>query len=345
MSNDLTTFAADNLTIYFQSQRAGIEADLTAKLVAFIKGTRQKLDCAIYDLRSPDVLAALQSVASNPNIALRIAYDAGKERTGGSMADPKPAGTQQAIENAGLGNVATAVHNHSHLMHNKFLVRDGTTVWTGSANFTVGGLQLQDNNCLIINSADIAHEYTADFEKLLVDDHHADPLAQPPKSGFAVNATTTIAPLFSPASGEGIEDAIVSVLTNARKIRVLAFLISDPGILAALAQLQRSDIAGIYDPNGMKDAMRGTHKDQSLFWFTQDSRFVAAPSHAFDPKREQNFMHNKVMIVDDHYVVTGSYNFSENAELNDENILILDSQEAAAAYSTYFDAMFRRYSA
>ncbi len=345
MSSNLTTFTADNLTIYFQSQRAGIEAGLTSKLVAFIKGTRQKLDCAIYDLRSPDVLAALRSVASNPNIALRIAYDGGKEHAGGAMADPKPAGTQQAIEDAGLSNVAIAVHNHSHLMHNKFLVRDGATVWTGSANFTVGGLQLQDNNCLIINSADIANEYSADFEKLLAHDHHADPLSQPSKRGFTVNATTTIAPLFSPASGEGIEDAIVSILTSARKIRILAFLISDPGILAALSQLQGSDISGIYDPNGMKDAMRGTHKDQSLFWFTQDSRFIAAPSHAFDPKREQNFMHNKVMIVDDHYVVTGSYNFSENAELNDENILIVDSRAVAAAYTAYFDAMFRRYSA
>src|SRR5437660_6074752 len=216
MSGDLTTFTADNLTIYFQSQRTGIEADLTSKLVEFIKGTQQKLDCAIYDLRSPDVLASLQSVANDPNITLRIAYDGGKERADGSGADPKPAGTQQAIEKAGLGNVATAVHNHGHLMHNKFLVRDGTMVWTGSANFTVGGLQLQDNNCLITNSVDIANGYTADFAKLLLDDHHADPLSQSSKGGFAVNATTTIAPLFSPASGEGIEDAIVSILTNAQ---------------------------------------------------------------------------------------------------------------------------------
>ena len=86
MSNDLTTFTANNLTVYFQSQRAGIEADLTAKLVAFINGTQQKLDCAIYDLRDPEVIAALQNVANDPKRSLRIAYDAGKDRTGGPIA-------------------------------------------------------------------------------------------------------------------------------------------------------------------------------------------------------------------------------------------------------------------
>jgi phosphatidylserine/phosphatidylglycerophosphate/cardiolipin synthase-like enzyme len=344
MSNDLTTFTVDNLTVYFQSQRTGIEADLTAKLVAFIKGTQQKLDCAIYDLRDPDVITALQSVANDPNRSLRIAYDAGRDRTGGPIADPKPSGTRQAIEDAGLGNVATAVHNSSHLMHNKFLVRDGAYVWTGSANFTVGGLKLQDNNCLIIISTDIANRYTDDFEKLLQDDHHSRTLNQSQTSGYAVNVTTTATPLFSPASGEGIEDAIVSILSKAQRVRVLAFLISDPGILQALAQLRNSDISGVYDPNGMKDAMRGTHQDPALFWFTQDPHFVAAPSHAFNPNREQDFMHNKVMIVDNRYVITGSYNFSENAELNDENILVIDSPDAAIAYTAYFDALFKQYS-
>src|SRR5438045_9720915 len=132
MSNDLTTFPVDNLTVYFQSQRTGIEADLTAKLVAFIRGTQQKLDCAIYDLRDPDVIAALQSVANDPNRSLRIAYDAGRGHTGGPIADPTPSGTPQAIGDGGLGNLATAVHKSRHLMHNKFLVPAGADIWTGS---------------------------------------------------------------------------------------------------------------------------------------------------------------------------------------------------------------------
>ena len=53
-------------------------------------------------------------------------------------------------------------------------------------------------------------------------------------------------------------------------------------------------------------------------------------------------MHNKVMIIDDRIVITGSYNFSGNAESNDENMLILESG-AVAAYTAYFDVLFEQY--
>ena len=53
-----------------------------------------------------------------------------------------------------------------------------------------------------------------------------------------------------------------------------------------------------------------------------------------------DFMHNKVMIIDDRIVITGSYNFSENAESNDENTLILESGDVADAYTTNFESLF-----
>ena len=54
-------------------------------------------------------------------------------------------------------------------------------------------------------------------------------------------------------------------------------------------------------------------------------------------------MHNKAMILDDRYVITGSYNFSENAEANGENMLMIDSRPVARAYGGYFDAMYGFY--
>jgi len=53
-------------------------------------------------------------------------------------------------------------------------------------------------------------------------------------------------------------------------------------------------------------------------------------------------MHNKILIIDNKTVVTGSYNFSENAEANDENMLVIESPQVATAYTNYFDALFRR---
>jgi phosphatidylserine/phosphatidylglycerophosphate/cardiolipin synthase-like enzyme len=152
---------------------------------------------------------------------------------------------------------------------------------------------------------------------------------------------------FSPLMGEAIEQVVVNALTGAKKVRVLSFLISDPGILNALAAFRddaKFDIKGVLDPHGMRDVTSRSKQDPELFWFTNDPRFVNAPSHAFNPSREQDFMHNKVLIIDEHLVISGSYNFSENAESNDENLLVIDSPAVATAYTHYFDALFHTYS-
>jgi phosphatidylserine/phosphatidylglycerophosphate/cardiolipin synthase-like enzyme len=130
----------------------------------------------------------------------------------------------------------------------------------------------------------------------------------------------------------------------------MAMLVSDTGILRAMSKFKPAseDIEGVVDPHEMKQVMypsRGTSKiPPALFWFVRnDRRFVAAPSHAFSENDNNDFMHNKVMILDDSTMITGSYNFSESAESNDENMLILESSDVANAYSTYFEALFKQY--
>ncbi|WIG57840.1 MAG: hypothetical protein OJF49_000585 [Ktedonobacterales bacterium] len=345
MAGDSSTFSTGDLHVYFQSKRADVSGDLVAQLAEFIVATEHTLDCAIYDLRHPRILEALAHVVSSGK-RLRLVYDGGHERTGGLSGDPKPSGTQQAIESAGLGQYATPVHEHGrHLMHDKFLIRDGQTVWTGSANFTVGGLELQDNNCLVIGSPQLAAAYTNTFEDLLQHDHRHEAKSSLSISAFATGEAA-ISPSFAPAAGEQIEDSIVAALQRAKRVRILAFLISDPGILVALARFAGDpslDIRGVFDPHGMQDVLRYSRLGEDRFWFVHDPRFVAAPSHAYHPAGEQDFMHNKVFIIDDRLVFTGSYNFSENAEANDENFLSIESPTLAAAYVQYFDTLYAAY--
>ncbi|MGZ3584221.1 MAG: phospholipase D-like domain-containing protein, partial [Ktedonobacterales bacterium] len=169
-----TAYSFDGVDVYFQSRRAGLEAGLADRLAQFIRATQQTLDCAIYDLRDLRILQALADVAQSAGKTLRIAYDPGKERAGNAMVDPKPAGAAELIAQFGLDGVATPVREGSrNLMHDKFLVRDGSALWMGSANFTEGGLDLQDNNCLVYrNAPDLASQYEAAFEDLISPNHH-----------------------------------------------------------------------------------------------------------------------------------------------------------------------------
>lgn len=366
----VTEFASPDLHVYFQSKRAGLEAQLAARVVEFIAATEHTLDCAIYDLRHPQILAALAQLARRPHIRLRIAFDGSGERSGGLTGDPKPSGTELAIDQAGLQPYATAIHEHGrHLMHDKFLVRDGRAVWVGSANMTAGGLELQDNNCLEINAPALAATYTATFEELISPEHGHGEGRHPAAQRLAAPSPVVvdgarITPYFAPAAGEGIEQALIEAIKHARRIRILAFLLGDPGVLEAIAPFASNhsfDIRGVYDPHGMQDVMRYSHpggpadhagrtgrpthaaQSDARFWFVHDPRFVAAPSHGFAPGREQDFMHNKVIIIDDRLVFTGSYNFSENAEANDETLLAIESPAVAAAYTAYFDTLANAY--
>ena len=49
-------------------------------------------------------------------------------------------------------------------------------------------------------------------------------------------------------------------------------------------------------------------------------------------------MHNKFCVIDDHITITGSYNWTVRADLeNDENLLVIESQEIAKKYKEQFN--------
>lgn len=52
--------------------------------------------------------------------------------------------------------------------------------------------------------------------------------------------------------------------------------------------------------------------------------------------------HNKVMIIDNHLTLTGSYNWTHSAEFNNaENLIFIESQEIAKKYLDYFEARWQ----
>ncbi len=316
----ISTFNAAGVNFLFQSKRAKIDGKAVSKLVTFIQGAKHSLDVAIYDMTNADVLKALKGMSTK--VQLQILYDAGKAGGNSTTADPKGSTTAQAIKAAGLKAFAQPVKEKSgHLMHDKFIVRDGASVWAGSGNFTDGGLLAQDNNFFIMNSPAIAAAYSKTFGDIGSLGHSA---SHNKKGATSLPAKVKIGKIpvtifFSTQAGaaEGIET----------------------GLLA----LKKKDIRGILDPHLMKNVMKKKTADPN-FWFAQgDPRFVAANSHAFSKTRPNDFMHNKVMIIDDKVVITGSYNFSENAEANDENLLIFESTALAGAYNKYFNALFAQY--
>jgi phosphatidylserine/phosphatidylglycerophosphate/cardiolipin synthase-like enzyme len=74
------------------------------------------------------------------------------------------------------------------------------------------------------------------------------------------------------------------------------------------------------------------------------ARLVGKNSTPYTPTGRHDFMHNKILVIDD-TVITGSYNFSRSAQFNAENILFIESAALAEVYSVYIDRMMQKYSA
>jgi len=54
-----------------------------------------------------------------------------------------------------------------------------------------------------------------------------------------------------------------------------------------------------------------------------------------------NYMHNKFMVIDGKVVLTGSYNYTKQADTqNDENLIVIEDSRVAKAYEDEFNEMW-----
>ena len=60
---------------------------------------------------------------------------------------------------------------------------------------------------------------------------------------------------------------------------------------------------------------------------------------------KSGLMHNKFIVIDNKYVITGSYNFTLNARRkNAENLIVSDDQSTIFQYQIEFNNLWREYS-
>lgn len=126
---------------------------------------------------------------------------------------------------------------------------------------------------------------------------------------------------FSPQGGA--RDAILESIASAKKdIYVGAYKLEDKLIAKALAEAKNRGIA----VSVLLDKKKSKYKTSLRNWLVEQK----VPVYT-DPK---HFLyHNKVMIIDRTTVLTGSFNFKNDAETsNAENLLRLHSPELARQY-------------
>src|SRR5437773_5197318 len=149
----------DNVSVFFLAEGEQAEEEVMARLPAFIRAAKQSLDFAIYDMRFSDPLKTSLSSAlrerAEAGVKIRFCYDADKPSPPNVAAgqDPAPAGTGAFVQSLGYPWRRIA---GMKLMHSKFILRDGQSVWTGSTNMTDDAFTLMENNIVEIDSPALA---------------------------------------------------------------------------------------------------------------------------------------------------------------------------------------------
>ena len=350
--------AQDQLSIFFLAEGEQQPDAVMTRLTGFIGMARATLAFAFYDMRFSDVLknqlmAALRDAAGR-GVQIRICYDGDKPLNPDLAAgqDPAPPGTSAFVQSLGFPWRRIA---GMKLMHQKFIVRDQSSVWTGSLNMTDDAFTLMENNVLTIDSPALAGFYTQDFEQLWEKenfDNTGNIKTNAVQLVFAGQPATARV-LFSPGCGLEIDTEVARRVRAAqRRVRICSLLINSGTLISALVDLLRAGrvaVSGIYDRTQMSDVYRQWQEVPQNRWkipALQDviarARLVGKNSTPYSPTGRHDFMHNKILVVDD-TVITGSYNFSRSAQFNAENILFIESAPLAEAYSVYIDHLMQKY--
>jgi hypothetical protein len=127
-----------------------------ARLVSEISKAKSTIDVAIYSFTSYEIRDALIA-AKNRGVAIRIVADSEQATVSSSQIS--------ALEQAGF-SLKRVTGLSSGIMHNKYMVIDGTVLVTGSYNWSVSAESYNFENAVIIRGSTVVQDFVTDFGKL-----------------------------------------------------------------------------------------------------------------------------------------------------------------------------------
>lgn len=289
-----------------------------AALLNLIQTARKSLDGAFYDFSDETVAEALIR-AKKRGVQVRIVTDTDNmtERDTGPQGPLR--GVIARLKRAGIPVVDD---RRSSIMHHKFLIQDNNVVWTGSTNLTPTSLYQHNNNALTLRIPQLAANYSYEFNRMFVERIFGpNPPRQLPYPVIQFG-NTTIRTFFSPR-GDG-QAALLNTLAQARKrISFMTFSFTDKDLGALMVQKRQAGVR----VEGVFDQCLGYGKFSQYHNLHANKIYTRMDGN-------QALLHHKVLIADD-TVVTGSFNFSANADKsNNENMLIIQN--------SYVSSMFRQ---
>jgi phosphatidylserine/phosphatidylglycerophosphate/cardiolipin synthase-like enzyme len=321
-------------------------AETARAVAAFIDGAQRTLDLAQYDfnlgLETAAIVGDALRRAAARGVRTRFAYNVDHANPIPVPPPPEP----DVLLIAKLPVEGKAIAGVPDLMHHKYVLRDGSSVWTGSLNWTDDAWSRQENVVVVLESPEIAKAFELDFEQLWTTEDVM-------RSGFVdPRPEDGIRAWFTPGHGEDLSVRIAKLIRRARRrVRICSPVITTGPVLGTLAQViaDRSvDLAGCVDATQIREVVHQWSVNGNISWKLPLLRqvmagpFTGKESTPYGAGTVHDYMHAKITVCDD-TVFVGSFNLSRSGEKNAENVLEIADAAVADRLAAFVDSVRARY--
>ncbi len=316
--------------------------EIAHAVAAFVDGAEASLELAQYDFNLGAETAAIVGDAIRRAAArgVRVRFVYNVSHANPIPVPPPPEPDVQLI--ATLPVEEQAIAGIPDLMHHKFVIRDGSSVWTGSVNWTDDSFSRQENVLAIVHSEAIAKAFEIDFDQLWETRDVERTGFVDPRWDHGVRVW------FTPGHGEDTSARIAKLIRRAkRRVRICSPLITTGPVLGSLAQVIADghlDVAGCVDSTQVRDVIHQWRMNENVSWKLPLLRqviagpFTGKESTPYGDGTVHDFMHAKVCVCDD-TVFVGSFNLSRSGEKNAENVLEIEDAAIAERLAGFVDAV------
>jgi len=301
-------------TVYFSTNKGGYKGGVDELIARDINNSKESIYLAMYDFTNIKIEKAIES-AYDRGVSVNIITDDDKyENTDENLYDE--------LEEHGI-EVHTDANFGKGLMHNKILVIDDKIFWGGSANYTYHSFYTNYENIIRVVEPNVVDEYQQQVIELLNEEETPGTYNG---GGYEL--------YFSPED-DFEHKRLISLIDEAdSSIYFMAFAYNDKDLKDAMlrAKDRGVEIHGLFD----KGQTNGFQKKWTQYHNLKDAGIDVKLLGDYNHK-----LHNKVIVVDGKVTLTGSFNFTANANnKNNENSIILHSKDIAQKYISKFKEIY-----
>ncbi len=321
----------NKISAFCGPSQLGAPDDLLNVISTFINEAEDSLEIAVQEIDHPDIALVIID-AKRRGVKIRIvleqSYMLPSQNADPSSIDitqPNPGDSheinRQLLSQMLRAGISLHVDFNEKIFHQKFIIRDGNKVLTGSTNFTITGVTKNFNHIIIINNHHIAKQYQAEFDEIMAGrfGKNSNYDFKEPKIYDSGNVPVTV--LFAPDHAP--EMVIMKQMLKAKEsIKFAIFTFSQSsGIDDTMKVLAKSGIS-------IKGVMDRSQSNQS--WAAKHNLTNIENIQLWQAGRFNNptigKLHHKLMVIDDKVVIAGSFNYTGPANyINDENIIQIGS--------------------